>query len=306
MKIYINDINENWIVDRFKNEWEEYHRKSVARDVHESDIVWIISPWTFKNLKKSKLESKIVLCTIHHLDMESFSRSDYKNFLKIDKYVDYYHVLSSKTLVKLQRLTNKKIYVQPFWVNNNTWFRKENVHKIREKLGFEVNDYLIGSFQRDTEGKDLISPKLIKGPDIFAQILNKYFDKKNIKVVLTGKRRQYIINKLEEMNVEYRYFEMADNEELNDLYNILDLYIVSSRLEGGPQQIMECATIKTPIISTDVGIANKILSKESIFEYENFNDAKPNVDIAYNNVQKYQIPNGFNFFEELFTEITKS
>ncbi len=306
MKIYINDINENWIVDRFKNEWEEYHSKSVARDVDESDVVWIISPWTFKNLNKSKLESKIVLCTIHHLDMENFSRSDYKNFLKIDKYVDYYHVLSSKTLVKLQRLTNKKIYVQPFWVNNKTWFRKENPLKIREKLGFEVNDYLIGSFQRDTEGKDLISPKLIKGPDIFAQILNKYFDKKNIKVVLTGKRRQYIINKLEEMNIKYRYFEMADNEELNDLYNILDLYIVSSRLEGGPQQIMECATIKTPIISTDVGIANKILSKESIFEYENFNDAKPNIDVAYNNVQKYQIPNGFRFFEELFIEITKS
>ena len=63
---------------------------------------------------------------------------------------------------------------------------------------------------------------------------------------------------------------------------------------------------KTPIISTDVGIANKILSKESIFEYENFNDAKPNIDVAYNNVQKYQIPNGFSFFEELFIEITKS
>ena len=26
---------------------------------------------------------------------------------------------------------------------------------------------LIGSFQRDTEGHDMISPKLVKGPDIF-------------------------------------------------------------------------------------------------------------------------------------------
>ena len=53
---------------------------------------------------------------------------------------------------------------------------------------------------------------------------------------------------------------MVSFKELNELYNLLNLYVVSSRYEGGPQAIMECALIKTPIISTDVGIASEILS----------------------------------------------
>ena len=59
---------------------------------------------------------------------------------------------------------------------------------------------MVGSFQRDTEGHDLKSPKLIKGPDIFIEIIKK-IKNKNLKVVLTGKRRQYVIKKLNELKV---------------------------------------------------------------------------------------------------------
>ena len=66
----------------------------------------------------------------------------------------------------------------------------------------------------------------------------------NLAVVLTGKRRQYIINELQKLNIKYYYFEMTTFKELNELYNILDLYIVASRVEGGPQAIFECAITK--------------------------------------------------------------
>lgn len=303
MKIYINKINEDWIVDRFKTEWEKSHRNLVANNIRESDIVWIISPWTFKNLPLSNLRMKKVLCTVHHLDLENFSSSDYKQFLNVDKYVDYYHVLSSKTEEKLRKLSNKEIFVQPFWADSKLWYKKENKSEIKKNLGFNESDFLIGSFQRDTEGKDLISPKLIKGPDIFVKLLEKHFDKNNIKIVLTGKRRQFIIKKLNEKGIKYKYFEMVNNDDLNDLYNILDLYIVSSRLEGGPQQILECALSKTPIVSTDVGIAKYILSEESIYDVEKFEQSRPNINKAYENAQNYKIPNGFIYFEKLFDEI---
>ena len=44
---------------------------------------------------------------------------------------------------------------------------------------------------------------------------------------------------------------MIDQKKMNQLYNILNLYIVSSRVEGGPQSILECSAVNTPIISTD-------------------------------------------------------
>ena len=44
---------------------------------------------------------------------------------------------------------------------------------------------------------------------------------------------------------------------LNELYNVLDLYLVTSRIEGGPT-LVECGQTKTPILSTNVGIADQI------------------------------------------------
>ena len=53
---------------------------------------------------------------------------------------------------------------------------------------------------------------------------------------------------------------------LNELYNMLNLYVVSSRIEG-PQAIYECSLSKTPIISTNVGVATKFLHPSSIFKW---------------------------------------
>ena len=113
------------------------------------------------------------------------------------------------------------------------------------------------AFKGDTEGYDLKSPKLIKGPDIFLDLIKKMNEnKRKLNNVLTGKRRQYLIDNFEKFGIKYRYFEMKNFKSVNQLYNILDLYIVSSRIEGGPQAIVECGLIKTPILSTDVGIAS--------------------------------------------------
>ena len=43
---------------------------------------------------------------------------------------------------------------------------------------------------------------------------------------------------------------MTNFKMLNELYNVLDLYLVTSRIEGGPQALVECGQTKTPILST--------------------------------------------------------
>ena len=164
--------------------------------------------------------------------------------------------------------------------------------------------YYVGSFQRDTEGADLKSPKLSKGPDQFLKIVKSIKQKKpNLEVILSGKRRQYLINELKNYKIEYSYFEMADFFQLNELYNCLDLYIVASRVEGGPQSILEATLTKTPIISTDVGLAKEILHPDSIFDMENFIEAVPNTNYALEKVQDLLIPEGFNKFIKMFKEV---
>ena len=129
-------------------------------------------------------------------------------------------------------------------------------------------------------------------------------EERKIFVLLAGYRRQYIIKLLEKYKIEYIYYEKVSFEELNELYNCLDLYIVSSRVEGGPQSIFECGLSKTPIISTDVGIAKKVLATESIFDMKNFQSAQPNIELAYQNSIIFDIPKGFEEFNKMFKDIS--
>ncbi len=301
MKIYINSAKEDWVVDRFIREWNQYNQKQSKNLYFNEKIIWIIAPWTWKKIPSKKLVNNKVFCTIHHIDDDKFDNIALKDFLDRDKYVDLYHVISKKTLSQVKKITDKPIVTIPFWINQNIWFEINNKQKIYQDFNLNPNNFYVGSFQRDTEGNDLKSPKLSKGPDRFIEVirhLNK--QENNLEVILTGKRRNYIIEELGKANISYRYFEMASFEELNKLYNILDLYVVSSRYEGGPQSIMECAITKTPIISTDVGIASEILASESIFDMNNFKAAKVNIEHAYENVQNFQIPNGFEQFNIAF------
>lgn len=142
----------------------------------------------------------------------------------------------------------------------------------RERWALPSGPYLIGSFHRDTEGADLRSPKLVKGPDIFAETMGLLRAAGHpIHVVLAGPRRGWLRRRLTELDVPYTFIgqdqaigdDLAVNtlprETLALLYQLIDLYVVSSRSEGGPQSIMEAAATGCKVISTPVGLALDIL-----------------------------------------------
>ena len=91
---------------------------------------------------------------------------------------------------------------------------------------------------------------------------------------------------------------------VNGLYNCLDLYVVASRYEGGPQSVVECAAAKVPIVSTSVGLAPEILAPESIYtNIDKGHVAIPNIEMAYNNVKKLFIPQAFESFSYFFSKV---
>ena len=294
MKIFLNNANDNWICSRFYKEWYEHNSNISTKNIKEADIIWLIAGWQWKDTPISYLKSKKTIITIHHIVPDKFNLIEFK---ERDKLIDIYHVPCEITKSQIQQYTNKPIIVIPFWSNQNLWYPLDK-NKCRKELGLPLDKFLVGSFQRDTEGHDLISPKLEKGPDIFCDIVESWNENNNIEVVLAGWRRQYIINRLNKANINHYYHELPTQDILNKLYNCLDLYLVAARVEGGPQAIGECALSKTPLISTNVGISSIILSKESIIEEDN--EVTPNVEHAYNNISKYNIPNGFKDFKDKF------
>ena len=148
---------------------------------------------------------------------------------------------------------------------------------------------------------DLISPKLEKGPDLFIETLKK-IEKDNLFVLLGGWRRQYVINRLEEEGIGYKFIEMAPLELLREMYAACDLYVVASRVEGGPQAILESAAMKIPIISRDVGMASAVLNENCIVDVpeDMYYPVNEDLEICYNNVKAYEMHNLVEDYVELF------
>ena len=230
-----------------------------------------------------------------------------KHYHKLDSINDIYHSICVKTTQELKKYTTKKIITIPFWNNETIWKFLNNKQTLRKNFKLNTNDFLIGSFQRDTEGNSINNkkylPKLEKGPDIFIEVIKILKEKhKNLKVILTGSRREYIRKELDKLKVKYFYFEMCNFDKLNKLYNCLDLYIVSSRVEGGPRAINECSLVQTPLLSTQVGISELICHPDSLFDMNKPNsilDCKTNIEYNYNKVQEYTISKYMNEFNRI-------
>ncbi len=306
-KTFINNPKESWVTDRFRREWYKYNKKNVTRFKRTASLIWLIAPWTWENVNKTYLKNKKVICTIHHIDEQKFDITEKTNFFKRDEYVDAYHVPSIKSFDQLSKLTDKKIFQIPFWVNQNIFYAIQDKITLRKKFGISEESFVVGSFQRDTEGHDLKTPKASKGPDVFVKnVVELSKIKTNLVVLLAGYRRQFIINELEKYKIEYKYFEKPKFQTINELYNCLDLYIVSSRVEGGPAAIIECAISKTPVVSTDVGIARQILNPISIYDESKFSEAKPNIEYAFRKSLAYTLTDGMNDFNNMIDEINEN
>ena len=304
MKLYVNELQENWICNRIRSEFKKAYRVAcddfLVDDVSDADTLWLLFGWGWMEIPPYYLESRKVILTVHHIDPSKLNVSE---FLIRDNFVDVYHVPNSKVIEGFPKeVSRDKIKVLPYWYDREIW-------KAEDRPSEDRDSFYIGSFQRDTEGFDLCTPKLSKGPDLFCDIVEKLHSQyKKCKVSLSGNRRQYVMSRLEKAGIEYSYVEMADVKQMNYMYNFLDLYLVTSRHEGGPQAILEAAATKTPILSTNVGMADQVLHEDCIVDFSSdkfVNEIKKNrlrekVDYNFSNVSKFELKTLYYKYIELF------
>ena len=58
MKIFLNKVKEDWIIDRVSHEFSASAKNLVTSRVVNSDIIWIIAPWTWKKIPIKYLKVK--------------------------------------------------------------------------------------------------------------------------------------------------------------------------------------------------------------------------------------------------------
>lgn len=307
-KVYVLAPKEDWIVDRFVSEWNEDNADISIWNPGAADVIWLLADWCWKQLPLHQFRNKKVLVTVHHLVPEKFKNAEQAEFLFRDQFVTAYHVPNKHTEAFIRPLTQKPIHVIPYWANQKIWKPTGTRESLRKKHGLPVNGYLVGSFQRDTEGHDLKSPKLEKGPDLLCDWLDSvqnYVDCGSfvkdafspLHVVLAGWRRQYVISRLQARDISYTYFEKPTQEVLNELYQTLDLYPVAARYEGGPQSLIECGLLGIPCISRDVGIASAVLPTTAL------EDKLVGCIPAIPDVEQLKLPAGYEPYRKLIESL---
>ncbi len=131
---------------------------------------------------------------------------------------------------------------------------------IRKQLGIPTGAKCIGSFQKDGDGwGEGLSPKWVKGPDAFLEVIDRLRRDYQLCVLLTGPARGYVKSGLEKMGVEYRHVNLRRYEDVARHYWALDLYVIASRDEGGPMACLESMASGTPLVSTRVGMCADLI-----------------------------------------------
>jgi glycosyltransferase involved in cell wall biosynthesis len=131
----------------------------------------------------------------------------------------------------------------------------------RSALGLAADAFVVGSFQKDGVGwGEGLEPKLIKGPDVLVAALERLAaSAPELVVLLTGPARGYVRRELERRGVVYRHVIASTPAELERAYHALDLYLVTSRQEGGPKAVLESMATGVPLVTTRVGQAQELV-----------------------------------------------
>ena len=296
-KIYIisDEIlidNQKWICDRLKDQFMQYYPEYIVKRPEEADYIWYIAPWNYINIPagytflewQALLKSRKVVATIHHIDADNLTAGKYsRQFKFIRTYASQIHSICPQTTRDIQKLGifDVPIITKYLWERDPKFYSVscEEKAKLRRKYGIDSESFVIGSFQND---------KTSKAPEIFLNIvLDMIKLGRKIEVILSGRNRYFLTYNFVNLEVKYRYFSMVPLEVINELYNCLDLYVVSSRYEGGPRSIIECALTRTPVISTRVGIAPEFMDANSLFDmndWTTYQKSVPNPDILAKNI----------------------
>ncbi len=262
LKIFVLKPGEGWVVDVIGDDYESLTDLQVVDSPADADIIWLLGSWCWDRIPAEHLEKKVVVCTVHHIVPEKF---DVLAFRMRDRFVDAYFVYTHETAEIIRANSYKPIARVAHWIDPLRWKPTDKL-SARARLGIDETSKIIGSFQRDTEGRDLISPKMEKGPDVFCDLVERASKTQDITVLLGGWRREYVKGRLERAGIKYIYKELPPQSVIRDMYASCDLYLCTSRREGGPLCILEAAVMKVPIFSTRVGIASDVLHTSQIMD----------------------------------------
>ena len=288
----------NLILQRKASKWSSYSHLIVCGDKSNWVLDWeskeLIGICGQLGIKVAEPEyqilskNQVVFSTSRHTLLNNWVSSKHKigfpyfhgrpsssdGFARMIKTIKLYHNEIDRIQVSHSEIHDiiletgidpKKVFRIPIGINLDyfSWTTPELRQEAREKLGIPQSAVVIGSFQKDGNGwGEGLEPKPIKGPDIFLNAIDILKSKvPELFVLLTGPARGFIKEGLQNLGVPYIHKFFNNYTEIGQCYNALDLYIISSREEGGPKAVLESMASGIPLVTTRVGQAMDLVKQ---------------------------------------------
>ena len=262
---------ENWVIKTISNSivsnLKQYHSVNAfatpSRHGVNARIIHFGSVNTFFNNEgwyKPNKNQKVIL-TWFHVEPDDSRLPRIKEAQKDLAFIHTACESTKRTLVNAG-VEESKILIIPLGIDLDLFnpVSQEKKAKIRNSLNIPENRLVIGSFQKDGVGwGEGNEPKYVKGPDTFIEVMEEIKDL-NPFVLLTGPARGYVKNRLRKIGVEYTHVYLDEYEEVAPMFHVLDLYLISSRVEGGPMAILESMASGVPLVTTSVGMATDMVN----------------------------------------------
>lgn len=245
--------------------------------IEDAETVHSVWDSALLKLPREALRGKRVMC---HVCTDVFALTQRAESLPLRQMVGLWVAPSQRALSALGAF-GLRAHAVPYTVDTDV-FRpaaapSETRRAVRRAWGIPDDAYVICNFMRDSLGSDLLSPKWEKGPEMLVEICRLLVARGfPLHVLLAGPRRHWVRGKLAQAGVPYtfagRVTDADDNRENNlpaselvKLYRASDLHLTSSRSEGGPRAVLECAATGVAQLSTPVGVAEDILEPCALF-----------------------------------------
>jgi glycosyltransferase involved in cell wall biosynthesis len=274
-KLILDSDHRGWVLD-----WEMKELKNISKRL---GITTMPGYWKYSKVPQAVFFSSQYFLTSnnwqtmpHRIGFSYFHGIPGKGFDEFDELFNSFclnHERISRIQVSHTEMKNlvlssgvdpKKVHQIPIGINLDFFhFNDQNLRNIqRRKLEIPNTAYVVGSFLKDGNGwGEGLNPKMIKGPDIFLEVINGIKDRiPELFVLLTGPSRGYVKNGLDKMDVPYRHIYYKEYPQVGRLYSALDCYLVTSRQEGGPKAILESMASGIPLVTTRVGQAMDLVT----------------------------------------------
>jgi glycosyltransferase involved in cell wall biosynthesis len=185
-------------------------------------------------------------------------------------------------------LFNKKIQ----YIYNGRPIQNFKYKKSLDLENFPKNSIVIGTSARLSSIKGL--EQIIK---IMPKIYNLYFI-----IFGDGEEKQNLITIANDLNVLDKCIFMGFINDPHLYYQYIDLFVLPSRREGFPLSLLEAASMKKAIVTSDLDICKEAFSNEEIstFKLDDLDDLKNKILETYQNKTTFE-NNVYKAFSEKYT-----